>query len=793
MVAAAMLLVELVTTRLFSVLFYYHFSFFAVSLVMSGLALGGLLVSRWNVRGLPLGRLYDALAWLALALCGCVLLALHQTVYGAPAGDKLSMAGVALHALVFLPGLVAAGAFLAAAFAYRQEWIGKLYAADLTAAALACLSAIALLRKVQGPAVLLCPALLAALAAAALPTARRLRIVAVTMALACGVGIWVSVAANGRFLTLPLTLQPAFERWNEYSRIIAYPTGTIGKEPSRVLIIDRSAATTMRRLPASALAGRFAIPAEWDDSSRYLAYRLGRPVDRVAIIGVGGGEDLGPPLAHGASRIDGYEINDILIDLLRRHWTSFNAIATRPEIHLIHSEARVGIARSGAHYDLIQASLIDTWAATASGGFVLSENGLYTQEGWHTFLGALTDRGLLTMTRWYVPDAPAEVERLVGLASTALSDAGIADPAAHIILFGESLARTRTMNMGTIVVSKLPFSPAEIAQAHALAAADHLKLLAVPDALPADPALGGLLDPRRRAATVEASPFDISPPSDDRPYFFLQMRARDLPGLFGERFGSITEITFNSVRVMTLLTGIALLMMLAVALFAGAGAPGRAPLPTPAATAHRWMVLYFAAIGLGYLLIQLGLHQRLILLLGHPTYVLSVVLFSMLLGTGAGAALSGRIAGPRATRRTWVAIVAALAVLNLAWPLVLAALGATTSATARAVGAGALIFAIGFVLGFPFPCGVRLVAPLGEWAVQRMWAVNGAASIAGSALAAVIGLSLGSHANLVAGLGCYAVMAVTGTAALARLDRAPMPAPAPAPAALATASQPPPG
>src|SRR5438046_2578290 len=173
-VAGAMLLFELAVTRLFSVLFFYHFSFFAISLVMSGLVIGGIASARWNVRDMSerayLSRL-SALGWMFSA---AMLASLSITLALPAAGATPSLTAVALQALVFLPGLVAAGAFLAAAFARDKTWIGALYASDLIAAACACIGAIALMRIVQGPAVLLVPSFFAALAGVIVAPARSL-------------------------------------------------------------------------------------------------------------------------------------------------------------------------------------------------------------------------------------------------------------------------------------------------------------------------------------------------------------------------------------------------------------------------------------------------------------------------------------------------------------------------------------------------------------------------------------------------------------------------------------------
>ena len=123
-----MLLFEVVVTRLFSVLFFYHFSFFAISLVMSGLVVGGIVVSRWNAAALSERSFAMRLAVLSAvfsAATGAAVVGLVRTAE-LDTSQTPSLMGVAVYALLFLPGLVAAGAFLALAFARDQRWIGRI-------------------------------------------------------------------------------------------------------------------------------------------------------------------------------------------------------------------------------------------------------------------------------------------------------------------------------------------------------------------------------------------------------------------------------------------------------------------------------------------------------------------------------------------------------------------------------------------------------------------------------------------------------------------------------------------
>jgi hypothetical protein len=214
------------------------------------------------------------------------------------------------------------------------------------------------------------------------------------------------------------------------------------------------------------------------------------------------------------------------------------------------------------------------------------------------------------------------------------------------------------------------------------------------------------------------------------------------------------------------LGGSALLLTLAIALLSVFSLPGSAT-RVSGLPVYRWMTLYFLSIGFGYILVQLGLHQRLIIIVGHPTFALSVVLFSMLLGTGIGAASASKLFATRGIRGAGAAILVVLVLLLLSFPE-FPAFEQIGSQALRLGAVGLMLGGVGFVLGFAFPLGVAIAAPTGEWAVQKMWAVNGAASIAGSVLAAFIGITVGSRLVIAAALLCYAVAVIAGSVAEAK-------------------------
>jgi hypothetical protein len=354
----------------------------------------------------------------------------------------------------------------------------------------------------------------------------------------------------------------------------------------------------------------------------------------------------------------------------------------------------------------------------------------------------------------------------VALAGAALADLGLPNAASHVMLVSrarpwiqESSARQPVF--ATILVSRTAFSGSEVQRLQQACATQGLTLMLAPGLPAADPGFPQLLSASTREAAVQRSPFDIAPPTDEKPYFFMQVRPSDLVHMARADYGLITEITFNGVRVLVILSACALALVLIVTLLTAFGLPGRAA-SAEQRRDYRLMMLYFLGIGLGYMFVQIGMHQRLIIVLGHPTLALSAVLSSMLLGTGIGSALSTKLFPLGRIPRAGWAILATLAALWLCLPLV-PYLERIDNLELRFGMIALVLGAVGCALGFAFPLGVRSVAQTGEWAIQKMWAINGAASIAATVLAALVGLAWGTRAVLGCGLAAYAVAVAAGT------------------------------
>jgi predicted membrane-bound spermidine synthase len=491
----------------------------------------------------------------------------------------------------------------------------------------------------------------------------------------------------------------------------------------------------------------------------------------VAAIGLGGGADVLNALRAGASSIVGIEINPMTVKAGRELFRDWNGdILNRPGVEAVVAEGRSFLRSRDTRYDLIEINSVDTLSALSTGAYVLSESFLYTADAVRDYLDHLEPNGIFAMAVGDLQSAtqpPRHTLRLASIVRRALEDRGVAEPWRHVLIVGTGggLPFTHTL------VRNEPFTPDEIARMARFAAEEGFDVWHRPDQPGATLASRILSWDASRLATFYANhPLDLEPTTDASPFFFNFDKWRTLA-----REAATEPLGYDR----TLATGqIVLVVMLAQSVLFAALLIllplRRLPRAETGAPQRRLAFLaYFAALGAGFILLEISMIQRFVLFLGYPTYSLTVVMLSLLISTGVGSLLSERVREPLAAALP--ARLAALVLLVGAWlvaaPAVFDALLGAPLALRIAVSI-ALLVPLGLVLGAFFPLGIRMAERTGRSLVPWAWAVNGCATVIGTLLAVMAGMTWSFTAVTLGALVIYALGVTALWASERRAQRA---------------------
>jgi len=772
----AALLLELALTRLFSVVLFYHFAFLAISIALLGLGAGGVFayLAKSRLARIETRPLAAAISCLNAVVIPIVL----EIVLRVPVSLELSWNNLLKLTLLYLSAAVPfllTGLLFSVVFARETRTITRLYGADLLGGALACLSVVPLLNWVGGPNAILFAGMVMALAGAVWASSSTMRKIAA--ALAGALILLIAVNHSGRMIDVIYAkgifrdkAWVEFARWNAISRVEVDRQG----DNSKTIVIDADASTYIMNVDPHAWQG-----TEWQKnlmaSPPALANVL-RPQGEFAIIGPGGGVDVLRAVANGSPSVTGIEINPIIANaIMRGAYADYSYhLYERPEVHLHVTDGRSFVRNAQKQFDVVQMTLVDTWASTAAGAFALSENSLYTVDAFREYFEHLKPDGMIAITRWEFRQ-PREALRVVSVATEALHQLGIENPAKHFIVVSEGDLDEDGIPV-VVLAKKTPFTQneEEAVRKH-LQDNEDLVALYTPSAVGQNPfsALITRNDPR---AFARDYPYNVAPVDDNAPFFFFTLKTDQILYDGGLQRGIDWKVNLGVVVL-----GIVFVISL-VAVFTFLIAPmalrgGRRQRVLP--------LLYFVAVGLAYILVEIAFIQRFVLFLGHPTYALTVVIFLLLLSSGAGSLLSRRWLSE--TSRGWMPLILlVIAIALYTWGLtgLLSSLIGLPFVAKLAV-SGIVLVPLGFAMGMPFPTGLRTLAnttevelpasELGEPAnlednaVEWAWAMNAASSVLGSVLAMVIAIHFGLNVTLACGAAAYALaLALFPTLALRR-------------------------
>ena len=778
----ATLTYQLLLTRIFSVTMYYHFAFVAISVTMFGMAVGALIVyGRPHVFTPARVNTHLARAALGFALTIVASFLAHLWLPFRPELSVYGVASVVLTYSVLSVPFTFSGIVVALALTRFPRQVSALYAADLGGAALGCVLLGPLLGITDGPTAILATAAVAGLGALLFAeSGDSLPVLASTVT----VGLVLAAVANtvasrhdAAWLRLvwvkgQYEARPIVERWNPFSRIRVIGDPTQPRRPSGWGFSTTLPTTLTARelhLDIDSYAGTELTAFNGDPATvQHLKYDVTnvahyiRPSSKVVVVGTGGGRDVLSALVFNQRSVTGVEINPSILELVNGRFGDFTGHLDRdPRVRFVNDEARSYLARMRDPVDIIQISLIDTWAATASGAFVLTENSLYTLEAWTNFLNRLTPRGILSVSRWYYADRPGEVYRSAVLAATTLQKRGVQRPGDHFVIVRARPTPTKDApdGVGTILVSREPFSAADLDALDEVAARLRFEVVQSPR-ISRDETFAAIADGRQMQGLLASYPLDISAPTDDSPFFFHMLRMRDVFNLQRWRDQGIVSFNMKAVGVLGVLLATVTVMTAACILLPLIRT--RHTVELHGATPH---FVYFGAIGLGFMLVEISQLQRLTIFLGHPAYSLSVVLFSLLVSSGLGSLSTGRIADDgvgHATRRRLLITLFVLVIFGIVTPAVTHRFeGADTPV--RILIAVGILLPVGFCLGMAFPLGMRLALQRSPSIAPWLWGINGATSVCASVLAIVIAIGAGISTSFWVGALCYALAwGVTG-------------------------------
>ncbi len=764
-ISGSVLSFEIILTRIFSVMLSYHFVFAVISFSLLGMGLGGMMLRVWQKKmpGFGLGSTAVTFAFL-ISLSAFLIIKL-------PIYESTGWASfrVWIYILIATLPFFFAGLTLSAIFQQYPVKSSILYGFDLLGATMGVLASVYFLNIFGGVKAVYVTALIAVTGAILISMteslwsfARKLIVAAILLVIFLlpeDFSTQVPIATDFnkdmyRMLKNPKEQAKIVEsRWSAFGRTDLLRSPVSPNE--MVLFVDGAAGTVMYNLDSLLSNER---------SQAYLVNHFGlffpfyflkeNEKNNALIIGPGGGRDVVVSLLGGVKDITAVEVNPDLVALVKKYEKFNGGIYTsNPNVRVVIQEGRNYLRTTHNQYDLIMLSIPITKSSRSREGFALTENFLFTVEAFEDFLNHLTPEGRIVI----VAHNEAEIYRLIGLALTAFEKQNISQ--------AEAMKHLYTISSGmmpTVVIKKEPFDSLASKIRHqishklrfdqgnfyipfvkqmTLTSSEKLQIdfeWRMFDQILVDIANGKLT----LQQLLSGIPINIEPTTDDSPFFY-----NFEPGL-PEPFGLFSIFI------------IVIFVLMTIPLFVKNQPNGGQKIilkhfcQFPQLKSFLWL---FFLLGAGFMLLEIALFQKLTLYLGQPVLTLTVLLFSLLLGTGIGSFISSLI---KKRLNVFIFIAAiVVSILTIIFLFVFDQLFSGLSYSPKTLTIMILI-PLGFVLGFPFPLSIRLMK---DYFVQEyigwMWGVNGLASVVGSALTMIIGILFGFSYALLLGVICYLAIA----------------------------------
>jgi hypothetical protein len=824
--AMIVLMLEIVLTRIFSVMTFHHFTYLIIGLALLGFGAAGTVLTvsaRFGGTSVRPQLLADC-AWLLGLVTMVCFLAITKTRFDSVAiqqyHDVSQLFGLLMMLVLAAVPFFVGGLCIGYLVSKSGDEINRIYFCDLVGAGFGALGSVFAIDYLGAPATIFGIALAACLVAIALAgrTGGRTRWrYPVTALLAAG--LLALTLARPHAISIPFeaakdigTHHGGEYRWHVVARVDVLPetTGYPGFGGALSRTWDASHPPMVFRgiyQDGAAFTGIVKLAGKTPKDEPILSYYMQacpyilRPGGTTLIIGPGGGADVAMALHHDSPKVAAVDINPWTIDYVRDRYDDFaGGLYRRGDVEVLCAEGRHFLTASDRKFDIIQLSGVDTFTALAAGAYALSENYLYTREAIHDCLKSLTDDGVLSYSRWLLYP-PRESLRLAATAREALEAEGVANPDQHILVLAAPAWEGRSP-WADVMIKKRPFTAEEVQRLRDWAGPLRFDVLYDPlvpyaaggsyDALQGTPKY----EPAKSAAEfdkvlrlkgqayrkyLDEYPYRIRPCTDDSPFFFNYYRMSNLRHPFTAALGG------DPVNRLPL--GLLILLACLIQIVVIGGACILWPMRSQATGLYRRrgsgsVLVYFGAIGLGFIAVEIMLLQRLAVFLGGPVYSMSITLFSLLVFCGIGSFLAKRFTrtSPKAGGLV-ILLLVACAIFGTTWFLNVRLPGLLgLSHTMRAVVAVCLLMPLGLLMGMPFPTGVRLAERLHPSLVPWGWCVNACTTVLGSVLSVLAAMFSSFTAVLYAGICIYllallAMLLVPGPAAASETPVEPVSAP----------------
>lgn len=846
LVSAATLGVQVLETRLFSVMLWHHLTYMVVTITLLGFAASGslLAIMPW------LGRLGGS-PGVAVSVCASLFAVTLVVAFSILAQHPLDTLDIeqdrtkyfwlfARYAYLLVPFLFA-GLAIAIALSEFKAGVHRTYFWNLIGSGVGSFLFILAIRPFGGVGSLLLFASLGGIAALLATGGARgwllwpARVLAVGVV---GVGIagtmlphlaepWLPIKpARSKALTTFETFFDAIEKlyrqrdpaypqrdpaqrltvWSPLCRIDTVPVppdpAQVAKDRADPALAPRSQVHVLQDGDAPTVIWSHGHAEDFDYHGHVygLGYNLVQAPE-VLIIGPGGGNDVETALHMGARQVTAVDINGDTLGLVKNQFARYTAnLYGRDHVDVVNSEGRSYLRRQGdRRFDMIVMSGTDTYAALSSGSYIFSESYLYTAEAFDDFFAHLSDDGVVQVLRFRF-EPPRETLKLVATAAGALQRLGIRDPRGHFLVINqedrqaqdiydhlkteaatdaallpvvESLTEfaKQPMRYGITLMRKRPFTPEEVQKIsdampalNTNPAVQHVLTYDAGTGLgtgSADTPYAHLLAAMADGTTdvfLRSYPYRVTPATDDRPFFFNFYDWKDVVKVRSSTDAGYAALTGSEpiglyiLAALLLQTLVVTILLVVLPLFR---------VPSGMATSRLRALVYFASLGVAYLLVEIATIQRFVLYLGHPTYSLTANLAIFLVFSGLGSASAGKIGAGRRTAAVAAGFVVLLVVAHAVWLPDLLRQTLAAPEWQRVLYACATIAPLAFCMGIPFPTGLQIVGQNAPTFLPWAFGVNGAASVLSSVLSIVLAMELGFTAVFVTAATLYALAMLT--------------------------------